>query len=139
MAFDPITAILNLGNTVLDRVLPDKAANDAAKAQLASAVVQGQFAAQIAQIQVDQTEAASQSIFVAGWRPFVGWCCGAAFAYAFIIQPFAQFLLVAFHSDFDIAKLPQMDLSQMMPVLLGMLGLGAMRSYDKSQGNGNGH
>jgi hypothetical protein len=139
MAFDPITAILNLGNTVLDRVLPDKAQNDAAKAQLLSLQLQGQFAEQISQLQVDQAEAGSKSVFVAGWRPFVGWACGAAFVYAFVVQPCAQFVLVAFHSSFDVSRLPQLNLDQMLPVLLGMLGLGALRSYDKSNGNGNGH
>lgn len=139
MAFDPLTAILNLGNTVLDRVLPDKTANDAAKAQLLSLQVTGELSAQIAQAQIDQTEAANSSIFVAGWRPFVGWVCGVAFAYAFVFQPLLQFTLVAFHSTFDISKIPTLNLAEMSPVLLGMLGLGAMRSFDKSQGTGNGH
>lgn len=139
MAFDPLTAILNLGNTVLDRVLPDKTANDAAKAQLLSLQVSGELATNIAQAQIDQTEAANSSVFVAGWRPFVGWACGGAFVYAFIVQPFLQFILVAFHSTFDVTKIPSLNLSEMMPVLIGMLGLGAMRSYDKSQGTGNGH
>lgn len=139
MAFDPLTAILTLGNTVLDRILPDKTANDAAKAQLLSLQVSGELASNIAQAQIDQTEAANSSLFVAGWRPFVGWACGGAFVYAFIVQPLLQFTLVAFHSTFDITKLPSLNLTEMMPVLIGMLGLGAMRSFDKAQGTGNGH
>jgi hypothetical protein len=139
MAFDPVTAILDLGNTILDRVLPDKAANDSAKAALASQVVQGQFAAQIAQLQVNQAEATNQNVFVAGWRPFVGWVCGIAFAYSFIFQPAAQSIAVLLHSSFDVSKLPNLNGSDLSTILFGMLGLGAMRSYDKSQGTGNGH
>jgi hypothetical protein len=139
MAFDPITAILNVANSVLDRLLPDKQANDAAKAALIQMQVQGELAQIAGQIQIDQTEAGSQSTFVAGWRPFVGWICGAAFAYAFILQPFLQFLLVAFHSNFDASKLPNLNLEEMLPVLFGMLGLGALRSWDKTNGAGNGH
>lgn len=139
MAFDPITAVINLGSTLIDRLIPDKAQNDAAKAQLAAMTVAGEFQNSIAQLQVDQAEAGHASIFVAGWRPFVGWACGSAFVYAFILQPLIQTGLVVFHRSFDPALLPKLDMAEMMPVLLGMLGLGAMRSYDKSNGNGNGH
>lgn len=139
MAFDPATAILNVGNTLIDRLIPDKTAAAAAKAQLLTLQVQGEFAEMTGQLQVNAAEAANQSLFVAGWRPFVGWCCGAAFAYVYILQPFMQFLLVAFKVNFDAAKLPALDIADMMPVLLGMLGLGAMRSYDKTQGVGSGH
>lgn len=139
MAFDPITAILNLGNTVLDRVLPDKTANDAAKAQLLQLQLSGDLAAQIEQAKIDEVEAASGSTFVAGWRPFVGWVCGVAFGYAFIVQPIAVTLMVAFHSSFDPNKLPKLDISEMMPVLLGMLGLAGARTYEKIQGINSGH
>ena len=139
MAFDPLTAILNIGNTVLDRILPDKTANDAAKAQLLNLQVSGELAQALAQASIDQTEAASQSTFVAGWRPFVGWVCGAAFGYSYIIHPITLTLLAAFHVVIDPSRLPVLNMSEMMPVLLGMLGLGALRSYDKTQGTNNGH
>ena len=139
MAFDPVTAILNVANTVLDRVLPDKQQNDAAKAAMAQALIQGQFDAIKGQLAVNAAEAANANVFVAGWRPFVGWACGCAFIYAFIVQPSAQAIAVFCHSSFDVSKLPQLNLDQMLPVLLGMLGLGTLRTIDKSQGNGNGH
>lgn len=139
MAFDPLTAILNVGNTILDRVLPDKQANDAAKAQLATAALNGELNQVMGQLEINKVEAASSSVFVAGWRPAVGWVCGAAFAYAFIFQPLIQTLLVVFHSSFDPAKLPAINFSEMMPVLFGMLGLGYMRTMDKKNGTDNGH
>jgi hypothetical protein len=135
----PILSLIDPIGKILDRVLPDKAANDAAKAQLLAMQASGEMQQVLGQIQVDQAEASSSSLWVSGWRPGVGWCCGAAFAWAFVIQPFLQFLLVAFHSNFDATKLPQLDLPSMLPVLFGMLGLSAMRSYDKQNGSGNGH
>jgi ABC-type glycerol-3-phosphate transport system permease component len=132
-------AVIPIIGKVLDRVLPDKQANDAAKAALASSELQGEIQAVIAQIQVNQVEAASNSVFVAGWRPFVGWICGCAYAYAFILQPFLQFALVAFKVNFDSTKLPTLNLAELSYVLMGMLGLGVMRSYDKTKGAGNGH
>lgn len=139
MAFDPLTAAISLGSTLIDRLIPDKTAAAAAKATLVEMQTKGELDQITGQLTVDQAEAGSQSTFVAGWRPFVGWACGAAFAYVYILQPFMQFLLVAFKVNFDLAKLPSLDIADMMPVLLGMLGLGAMRSYDKISGNGSGH
>jgi hypothetical protein len=139
MAFDPLTAILNIGNTVIDRLLPDKTKADEAKAELVKMAVTGDFETMKGQIQINIAEAASGSVFVAGWRPAVGWACGSAFAYAFIIQPLIQTLLVVFHSHFDPAMLPKLDMSEMMPVLLGMLGLAGLRTYDKAKGTDNGH
>lgn len=139
MAFDPITAVANVANTILGRVLPDKTANDAAKAELARMVAAGEVAQEVGQLDINKVEAASNSIFVAGWRPFIGWVCGAAFGYSYVIHPMALTLFAAFHVQLDASKLPVLDMSQMMPVLLGMLGLGALRTYDKTQGVGNGH
>lgn len=139
MALDPVTAILNIGNTILDRVLPDKQQNDAAKAQLLTLQLSGDITQALSQNAVNQAEAANNSVFVAGWRPYVGWICGSAFAYAYIVQPFLQFILVACKVNLDLSKLPVVSMAEISPVLLGMLGLGAMRSYDKTQGTGNGH
>lgn len=132
MAIDPITAVLNIGGSIIDRLIPDKNANAKAKADLIQAELNGELEAAKGQLSVDLAEASNQSVFVSGWRPFVGWVCGAAFAYVYILQPFLQFFLVAFKINFDPNKLPVVDTSQMIPVLLGMLGLGAMRSFDKT-------
>lgn len=88
----------------------------------------------LAQIALNTKEAEHSSMFVAGWRPFIGWTCGAAFVWAFILSPFIQFGLVAAGVDFDVGNLPVLDLSVMLPVLLGMLGLGGMRTFEKAAG-----
>ena len=135
MALDPVTAILNVANTVLDRILPDKTQAAAAKASLLEATVKGELDNAVAQLQVDAAEAQSKSVFVAGWRPWIGWVCGFAFAYTYVVQPFFSFFAaLAKHP----VNLPPVNLDGMMPVLLGMLGLGAMRSWDKANGKGNG-
>lgn len=139
MSFDPVTAVIDLGSKVLDRVLPDKTANDAAKAQLLQSQVSGEIASIIAQAQIDTVEAASGSTFVAGWRPFVGWVCGSAFAYSYIFQPFLKCIAVLFHNHFDPTVFPVVDTSEMMPVLLGMLGLAGARTLEKIQGVNAGH
>jgi hypothetical protein len=139
MAFDPVTAIANVANTVLDRVLPDKPANDAAKSALLSMQLKGEIDAQVGQIDVDKQEAASNSIFVAGWRPFIGWACGASFVYQFIALPITQTCLVIFHAHFDQTQLPKFDTPTMTTIMLTLLGMGAMRTVDKYNGTDNGH
>lgn len=135
--FDPITAVANVVNTVLDRVLPNKEANDAAKLQLAQMQLQGDLAQITGQLDIDKAEAASNSTFVAGWRPFIGWACGSALVSDMIVRPIFTWLASLFHASMQ--SFPTLDLSQLMPLMITMLGMGAMRSYDKTQGTGNGH
>jgi hypothetical protein len=86
----------------------------------------------LAQIAVNTTEGANASVFVAGWRPFVGWTCGVGLAYVAIMEPIARFIAkvgFAYNGAF-----PVIDTSLTMQVLIGMLGMGAMRSMDKKNG-----
>lgn len=86
------------------------------------------------QTAINAVEAANASLFVAGWRPFIGWTCGAAFAYKFVLQPFLVFIIVAFGIKFDVKLLPALDWSELSMVLLGMLGMGGMRTFEKVTG-----
>jgi hypothetical protein len=86
----------------------------------------------LAQIEVNKAEAASNSVWKGGWRPFVGWVCGTAFAYHFVIQPLAIFVVAAY--GMEIPELPEFDMGQLMTVLMGMLGLGGLRSFEKTKG-----
>jgi len=83
-----------------------------------------------AQIAVNKEEASSHSMFVSGWRPAVGWVCCAGLASNYLLVPFANFGLSVAGSGYVV---PTLDLSEMMPVLLGMLGLGAMRTVEKTK------
>tara|TARA_R100000479_G_scaffold7053_1_gene3066 strand:+ start:462 stop:857 length:396 start_codon:yes stop_codon:yes gene_type:complete len=83
-----------------------------------------------AQLEVNKVEAAHHSLFVSGWRPFIGWTCGLGMFGNFITIPFANFVLALLEISIVIPLVP---LETMMPVLMGMLGLGAMRTYEKSK------
>ena len=83
------------------------------------------------QSDINKIEAGSASLFVAGWRPFIGWICGFALGYHFILQPLLAFTLAAFHVD---VTLPVFNMDTLMTILMGMLGLGAMRTFEKVQG-----
>jgi len=131
MTLDPVTALFEVGSKVLDRVLPDPAQQAAAKLELLKLQQNGELAQITGQMEINKVEAASSSLFVSGWRPSVGWVCSAGFAVQFIIGPLAEWgAALAGHP----VKFPQMDTGTMMPLLLGMLGLGGMRTAEKMQG-----
>lgn len=83
------------------------------------------------QIAVNTEEAKHASIFVAGWRPFIGWVGGVGLAYSFILAPFIEFIARLFGYS---GVMPEPDAAQLLTLVLSMLGVGAMRSYDKSKG-----
>lgn len=128
MALDPVTALFEVGSKVLDRVLPDPAQQAAAKLELMKLQQNGELAQITGQMEINKVEAASSSIFVSGWRPSIGWVCGAGFAVQFVVGPLAEWgAALAGHP----VKFPQMDTGTMMPLLLGMLGLGGLRTAEK--------
>ncbi len=115
------------GLKVLDKFIPDPEAKAKAESELRDSLMQWDAS----QNKVNEVEAAHRSIFVAGWRPFVGWVCGVAFAYHFVVQPLALFVLATFG---HIIAVPQFAMETLLTVLLGMLGLGGLRTYEKSRG-----
>lgn len=130
-----IGAIFDFGGKIIDKIFPDPAARDAAKLELLKQQQAGAFkemeaALTIAQGQmgINLAEAASPDFFRGGWRPFIGWVCGMGCAWNWIGLPAAKFALdVAGH---PIAMSPA-DLSEMMPLLFGMLGLGGLRTLER--------
>jgi hypothetical protein len=129
--FDPITAVANVVNTVLDRVLPDTGKNNEAKAALLQMQVKGELDLIIGQLEVNKVEAASSSLFVSGWRPFIGWICGSALGWHFIGAPVVAWVLAIYGKP---VALPAFDMTQLITILIGMLGLGAYRTYEKKTG-----
>ena len=81
-----------------------------------------------AQLEVNKVEAGHTSRFVSGWRPFTGWICATALGYHYILQPLLTFIL---YSSGNQIELPVFDMTTLTTVLLGMLGLGGMRSFVK--------
>lgn len=117
------------------RFIPDK--NERARAQ---EMMEGQILNALTglvqgQLEINKQEASHPSIFVAGWRPFIGWVCGIALVWNFIIQPLL--LWVAWMMPdlgIDMSTAPKLDSGELMTVLLGMLGLGGLRTYEKRLG-----
>jgi|TARA_S200002703_G_scaffold58558_1_gene50872 hypothetical protein len=116
---------------LLDKFIPD--ADTKAKLAHEVATMAEEHAQEIAkgQMEINAVEAANSNVFVSGWRPFIGWTCGLGMFGNFITIPFSNFVLALFEVDIVIPLVP---LETMMPVLMGMLGLGAMRTYEKKSG-----
>jgi hypothetical protein len=131
MAFDPVSLILEVGNKVIDRVWPDPAQAAQAKLELVKMQQAGDLAVIAGQMDINKAEAQNASLFVAGWRPFIGWVCGAACAWNWIGLPLVKVVAVYFQISLTVSPA---DLSEMMPILIGMLGLGGLRTVEKIQG-----
>ena len=112
-------------------MIPDPQAAAKAKAEALAQVMDFAAKADAAQLEVNKAEAASGHLFIAGWRPFVGWVCGLGCAWNWIGLPLGLFVLAAVGKPVELRPL---DLSEMMPLLLGMLGMGGLRTFEKVQG-----
>lgn len=112
---------------VLARFIPDPEARQKAVENLMGVFV----AIDTAQIDVNKSEASSNSLFVAGWRPFIGWACGFAFVYTYLLVPIAMF--IGFVIGKPLPKPPVLD-NNLWELMFGMLGMGALRSFEKLKG-----
>ena len=133
-----IAPILEIGKGIINRLFPDPAAAAAAQLELLKMQQNGDLAQLAAdtdlaklQIQTNIAEAAG-NWFTAGWRPCIGWVCGAGLAYAALIEPFARFIAKVWFGY--TGEFPVIDTTLTMQILMGMLGLGAMRSVEKVKG-----
>ena len=125
MALDPLTAGLDLAKTAINKIWPDKSEQE--KAELA-----GTLALLTAQISTNQEEAKSTSIFVAGWRPFIGWVCGMALMYTYLGYPLLLWILSVWKPELTPPKLGNDGM--LYELLFGMLGLGGLRTFEKYKG-----
>ena len=117
-------SVADLATTVINKIWPDKSEQEKAQMAAAMAIVQGQLDA-------NKAEAANPSMFVSGWRPFIGWVCGMGCAWNWIGLPVANFVTAYFGHP---VTLSPADLTEMMPLLIGMLGLGGYRTLEKING-----
>lgn len=117
-------SVADLANTVINKIWPDKSEQE--KQQLAAAVmvIQGQ-------LDINKAEAGNPSVFVSGWRPFIGWVCGAGCAWNWVGLPVVKTAAVAIGFQMNVAPA---DLTEMLPLLIGMLGLGGLRTAEKING-----
>ena len=117
---------------LLDKFVEDKDQKNALAHQIATMAERQAHESVMAQIEVNKAEAASASLFKGGWRPAVGWVCAMALFYHFILQPVLLFGVAV--SGVAIPALPEFDMASLMPILLGMLGLGGLRTVEKIKG-----
>ncbi len=118
-----ITSLIGPVTGLLDKFVEDKDTKNALAHEIAT--MSEKHAQELAkgQLDVNKVEAAHKSLFVAGWRPFVGWICGIGLLYNILISQVLGIWL----------EVPEVDPTLLTPILMGMLGMGAMRSYEKTQ------
>jgi len=133
-----IGGVFDMGMKLVERFFPDPKAANEAKLELLRMQQTGELAQLAAntdlakgQLEVNKAEASSGNTFASSWRPFIGWTCGAAFAYKFVLAPAGAFIMAATGNPID---LPVLDFTEMSTILLGMLGLGGMRTLEKVKG-----
>lgn len=122
--------LFELGKSIIDRIFPDPAAKAAAELELLKMTQDGDMKQILGQLEINAREAQHASIFVAGWRPFFGWAGGAGFVYATIGQPTLAW--VAGIKGWPLP--PDINIDLLWVVVTGMLGLGTLRSVEKSKG-----
>jgi len=125
-----VSALVGPVSGLLDKFIEDKDQKNALAHEIATMSERHHQELMKAQVEVNKVEAANSNLFVSGWRPFIGWTCGLGMFGNFITIPFANFVLALAKIDIVIPLVP---LETMMPVLMGMLGLGAMRSFEKTR------
>ncbi len=131
MSLDPVTALLDIGSKVIDKIFPDPTAAANAKLELLKLQQNGDLAVMAGQMKINEIEAGNTSIFVSGWRPAIGWVCGGACAWNWIGLPIVKVGLGLLAIKLELAPA---NLTEMMPILLGMLGLGGLRTLEKVNG-----
>lgn len=124
-----LSSLVPAVSNVLDKVVEDKDQKAKLAHEIATLAEKQAHEAAMAQVEVNKAEAQHRSIFVAGWRPFCGWVCSFALAYHFILAPFIVFGVA--WSGAEIPEIPAFDMDALMTVLLGMLGLGGLRTAEK--------
>jgi hypothetical protein len=122
--------ILEIGKSLLDRFIPDQAEKAKAEMELVRMAADGELRQVIAQLEINAREAAHPSLWVAGWRPYFGWAGGTAFAYVGVIKPILAW--VAAIKGWP--EPPDIDTEFLWVVVSGLLGIGGLRTFEKSKG-----
>jgi hypothetical protein len=131
MALDPITAAMDIGGKLIDRLWPDPAQGAAAKLELIKLQQSGDLAQMTGQLEINKIEAASNSTFVSGWRPAIGWVCALALLYQYLIRPLAMAVFAAVGHPLPV--MPGLD-ENLWQLMMAMLGMGGLRTFEKVQG-----
>jgi len=131
-----LSALIGPVSAILDKAIPDKDLKEKLAHEIATMAERHTHEQVQAQLEINKTEAAHKNLFVAGWRPACGWICVLGMAGNFLVIPFANMVLELLKTGVSV---PMIDLSTMLPVLMGMLGLGGLRTLEKVQGAQKNH
>ena len=127
-----LQALIGPVTGLLDKFIEDKDQKAKLAHEIATMAEKHAHEANMGQIEINKAEASHRSVFVAGWRPFVGWTCGGALAWHFVLAPLTIF--VCTYAGVELPELPTFDMSSLLTVLMGMLGLGGLRTFEKAKG-----
>ena len=127
-----LTTLIEPATKLLDKVIEDKDQKAKLAHELATMADKLAHEQKLAQMAINKEEASSGSIFKGGWRPCIGWICGIAFGYHFVLQPVIIFVVALV--GIEIPELPEFDMGTLLTVLGGMLGIGGLRTYEKQKG-----
>jgi len=125
---------LSIVSPIVNRVLdfiPNPAEKAKAEAEIRAQLMAAAVQESQNQSDINKVEAASTNVFVAGWRPAIGWVCAFGFAWQFVVIPICSWILALNHVT---TTLPTLDNNTLLNLTMGMLGLGALRSFDKMKG-----
>jgi hypothetical protein len=131
-----VTALLPALGTLVDRLIPDRAAAEKAKAEMEAELIRASNEAALAQVEVNKIEAAHSSVFVAGWRPAIGWVCAAAMALYYIPMALVGTGLWAWAciQAGVIVPRPEMGIIEIIGLVTSLLGMGTLRTTEKLNG-----
>jgi hypothetical protein len=131
MGIPIIGSIFDIGNKLIDKLIPDPKQKAEALLKLQELEQSGDLAVIAGQNKINEIEAASPNLFVSGWRPFIGWVCGSALAFQLVVGPLVVWACTLVKHP---VSLPIMQTELLTTLLVGMLGLGGMRTVEKLQG-----
>ena len=131
-----LSSLIGPVSALLDKAIPDKDLKEKLAHEIATMAERHTHEQVQAQLEINKTEAAHKNLFVAGWRPACGWVCVFGMAGNFLVIPLANMTLELLETG---VKVPMIDLSTMLPVLMGMLGLGGLRTFEKVKGAQKNH
>jgi hypothetical protein len=131
MSLDPISAALDLGTTLINKIFPDPAQASQAKLELLKLQQSGELATMTAQTDINKEEAKSTSLFVSGWRPAIGWVCALALVYQYLLRPLMTWGTTV--AGFNLPPMVGLD-DNLWQLMMGMLGMGGLRTFEKTQG-----
>jgi len=127
-----LQALIGPVTGLLDKFIEDKDQKNKLAHEIATMAEKQMHEANMGQIEINKAEAQHRSIFVAGWRPFLGWGLSFAMLWHFVLAPVTIFGFA--YAGMPAPDLPVFDMDSLMTVLLGMLGLGGLRTVEKLKG-----